>query len=169
MLQAAGEVGAYDVAEAVVLAAPASLHMNVNKDFVPNLVRKLGAAKARPVPAEVLLRLLQLEKDVRGANSHASVYQVGRLEWSWSGACLSGLPHAPHALVVCGSSVSACCGRATQCTGPPSTVSCTGPWQRLLWLTLIVRPPVACLPQHCWLHCATLGSTFCCSLSPLVT
>jgi hypothetical protein len=69
-------VGAYDVPEAVLRAATAQLHMNVNKDMVPNMLRKLGAARARPVPAEVLLGMLRLEKEARGANSHASVYQA---------------------------------------------------------------------------------------------
>ncbi len=90
-------MGAYDVAEQVVRAAPSSLHMNVNKDFVPNIVRKLGAAKALPVPAEVLVRLLELEKVVRGGNSHASVYQVGSWpRWAWSCDPMPGAARQTH-------------------------------------------------------------------------
>lgn len=71
-VQAAARCGHYDAVDEL-LRHKEVLHVNVNKDFFPNAMRKVAAVGA---PVDVLRRLLEREQEVRGSNSADAYTQV---------------------------------------------------------------------------------------------
>lgn len=61
-VQAAGAAGEYDLAE-TVLEQATTLRLNINKDFIPNMMRKIGAVGAGRRQLE---KLYEIERQTRG-------------------------------------------------------------------------------------------------------